>query len=115
LTKLVEYASLVVDKESVLKGLKMNYLESLFDEVVHDVMVSDKFSKSVVAEYIKNQEQGWGGIYTLTIDGVAHRGVYAEKMESFADVLDRIQHELDMENLHIPGCSAYSKEAQRAL
>lgn len=42
-----------------------------------------------------------GSIWTLTIDGVAHRGVYAEKMESFAEVLDRIQHELDMENLHI--------------
>jgi len=79
----------------------MKTLESLFTEVVHDVMVSERFSKPVVAQYIKNQEQGWGGIYTLTIDGVAHRGVYAEKMEYFADVLDRIQHELDMENLHI--------------
>ena len=65
----------------------MNTLESLFTEAVHDVMVSDKFSKPVVAQYTKNQEQGWGGIYTLTIDGVAHRGVYAEKMEYFADVL----------------------------
>jgi hypothetical protein len=74
----------------------MNTLESLFTEAVHDVMVSDKFSKPVVAQYTKNQEQGWGGIYTLTIDGVAHRGVYAEKMEYFADVLDRIQHELDI-------------------
>jgi len=79
----------------------MKTLESLFTENVHDVMVSDKFSKSVVAQYIQHKHQNWGGIYTLTIDGVAHRGVYAEKMEYFADVLDRIQHELDMENLHI--------------
>ena len=93
----------------------MNYLESLFDEAVHDVMVSDKFSKPVVAHCFKEHSCNWGSIWTLTIDGVAHRGVYAEKMESFADVLDRIQHELDMENLHIPGCSAYSKEAQKAL
>jgi hypothetical protein len=40
-------------------------------------------------------------VWTLSIDGVSQRGVYAEKMEYFADVLDRIQHELDMENLHI--------------
>lgn len=79
----------------------METLEDLFKEIVHDVMVSERFSKPVVAHYIKNKEQGWGGTYTLTIDGVAHRSVYAEKMEYFADVLDRIQHELDMENLHI--------------
>ncbi len=79
----------------------MKTLEELFNEIVHDVMVSDKFSKPIVAQCFKNQDQGWGSVWTLSIDGVSQRGVYAEKMEYFADVLDRIQHELDMENLHI--------------
>ncbi len=79
----------------------MCYLENLFSEVAPNVMASDKLSKTVVAQCFKNQDQGWGSVWMLSIDGVSQRGVYAEKMEYFVDVLDRIQHELDMDNLHI--------------